>query len=349
MTAATLEDYTATQVAGITAATNPRYQGVSGFLVDLDEELCNLLLQVNIDNRPLKPPNRDAIQRDLENELWELDGSPIRLDTDGFMFDGQHRALAYLRYAAKCRAQGDEPQPAPTFIIYGLKPTARETTDVNAGRSAGDNLATRKVQYAFEVAALCKQVFAYEAPGRAPGAKLQVKVTNREHDQVLAAHPEIFDLVVRTRALYSAHRAEVPGLSVKIASYGLWLFSHTDPDAGDRFMEGIWTGAVADTASPILAFRRRLLQANQQHEKLTTLDILVFLIQAWNKFLLREPASKFSRPRGKGGEPGHHTIKDVPEAINGPPRHGKAPRSVQITDTTSAAGQEVPEDAAALV
>jgi hypothetical protein len=333
-----LTDYVTGQVPGMTAALNPRYPGIASFLVELTEELCDLLLQVNIDNRPLKTDNRDAIERDLDADLWRIDGSQICLDEHGFMFDGQHRCLAYQRYAAKCRAKGAVPKPAPTFMAFGLPPEGRETTDTNAGRSAGDNLTTKKVKNAFSVSALTKQIYSWERPGKVTGAKLQIKVTNRQVDLCLAAHPEVHELVELTQANYAKYRADLPGLSVKIASYCLWLFSYQNPDTGRVFMQAIWDGAGVPSDSPILTFQRRLRLSVAQHEKLTSLDILVFLIKTWNMYLQRETATKLSRPRGRGGEPGHHTAKDVPEVINGPPH---TPPKAELAAEASGAEPEL--------
>lgn len=98
--------------------------------VVVTRELVDTLLANNNGNRPISRPRVAQLVRDIKNGNWQPNGSPIVVDADGNLLDGQHRLEAikeagYPRYI--------------TLILVQLKVRGDDVEDVyvtmNSGRT----------------------------------------------------------------------------------------------------------------------------------------------------------------------------------------------------------------------
>jgi hypothetical protein len=323
-----------------TAARHPELRGVTAEWEFIDLATAKAYMGQNLRNRAIKSRQRSLLLMEFISNRWVVNGATICFDSDGVLTDGQHRLQAYIAYALKMIASGKSAHPMVTLVVRGLPPKARETTDTNAVRSASDSARIDAVPYATLSTSIVKHAIAYEGSAGewlAGSSSTKVPYTAVRAaliggDEAPATHPEILDIAACTARICGENRTEVRPLQPNIAGYCLWLFSFTDMATAKAFIERIYDGSGITAGDPIYAFRRRMTQAVREYEKLTPLDVLAFLITTWNKWQIREPASKLQRPRGRGdGErSGHHTLADVPLVYWGRPRReedGRLPQS----------------------
>lgn len=309
----------------IVAGTNSEFPGVVVTIEQIDEETAQAWLVLNTNNRRVKTRHRDGIVRDMLAGAWVLDGSPICFDTDGVLLDGQHRLEGILRYYIAERRAGRTPGPKVTVVVRGLPLAARNVKDTNASRTGGDAAAIAQYPNAYLLSALAKQAHVWVETREGIAGTSSTKVTNQEVLAMIEAHPEFHDMVTYTNTMAKKHKASVPGLTAGVAAFALWLFSYRDPDTGLNFMRGVWSGAGLEEGSPVLVFRDRLARAKRDNEPLQPLDILMFLLMAWNKYQERQPLTRLQRPRGQSGPgSGHFTTKSLAEISvhHAPPRKG---------------------------
>jgi hypothetical protein len=308
----------------ITVATNSRYPGITGQLIDIyADDAAELLAAAEaIRNRRTNLKHIQGIARDILDGNWFIDGAAICQNDAGLTQNGWHRLNALMEAQrtenGQAALEGRTPHrlSIPTFVIAGLPDKARRTMDTNRGLSAADWAAIQGISYAGLVTALAKLIFMYESPaGRnASGISWSARATNPEVDAVLLRHPEIH-VIARKTAAWSGdpQNRDMKGcFPPAIAAFGLWLFTYNDMWTGWKFMERLWFGAVADPASPILAFRKRLQNAVHGTENVTRLDVAKWLFTAWNAEIDGKTGRDVDRAKNKTKS------GDIPVVKNGP-------------------------------
>jgi hypothetical protein len=310
----------------IVAGTHSGYPGVVVTIEEIDEPTAQQWMLANNKNRKVKTRHRDGIVRDMLAGAWVLDGSPVCFDTDGDLIDGQHRLEGIIRYYVAERRAGNIPVPKVTVVVRGLPLAARTVKDTNAPRSGGDAAAIADYPNAYLLSALAKQAHIWVNTNEGMAGTSSTKVTNSETLAMIEAHPEFHDMVTFTNTMAKKNKATVPGLTAGVGAFALWLFSYRDADTGLTFMRSIWSGAGLDEGSPGLVFRDRLATAKKNNEPLQPLDVLMFLLMAWNKYQERQPLTRLQRPRGLHGPgSGHFSTRSLREISvhHAPPRRGE--------------------------
>lgn len=328
-----------TQEPVIVAGTHSDYPGVVVTIETIDLLTAQQWLLLNTNNRKVKTRHREGIVRDMLAGAWILDGSPICFDTDGVLLDGQHRLESIVRYYTAEQRAGRTAEPKVTVVVRGLPVAARAVKDTNASRSGGDAAAIKGYPNAYLLGALAKQAHVWVNTTEGIAGVSSTKVTNQEVLAMIEAHPEFHDMVTFTNTQSKRYKASVPGLTAGVGAFALWLFSYRDPDTGLNFMKGVWSGAGLDEGSPILVFRDRLATAKRNNEPLQPLDVLMFLLMAWNKYQERQPLTRLQRPRGLQGQgSGHFTTKSLREISvhHTPPRMGEKPAGEQVRPSVMA-------------
>lgn len=97
-------------------------------LEEIGPERAKELLAANKKNRGLSEGWVKSIARDILSGAWVIDGNPIRIGTNGNLFDGQHRLSAIVMAN----------QPVKTFVVYGLDAKAMDNIDRGRSRSVAD-------------------------------------------------------------------------------------------------------------------------------------------------------------------------------------------------------------------
>jgi hypothetical protein len=243
-----------------------------GFYILTPKTAAFWLGQFNIHNRNLRDRGTGSLAIDILTGGWDLNGDTVRFDTDGVMFDGQHR----------CTAVATTGVPVPIILVTGLDPIAQDTTDTGMRRTFADTLKLAGETDVNNLAAAVAQVCRWKA-GQIRGnskTNLSVKVLQR----VLRDHPEIRDAVVTSRRV----RKQVATKNSNLA-LASWLFHGINAEDHDLFFEKLTTGADLAKNDPIFHLRRRLLDDAADKKRLRNVEILAYLIKCWNCFRDGDP------------------------------------------------------------
>lgn len=98
-------------------------------------EYAEFLLNGNQRNRRVSQNNVDFLAKEMEEGRFKYNGDTIRVDTGGFLIDGQHRLLAIVKSKTT----------QMMAIATGLDPEVFMTIDQGRKRTAGDILDTSRL------------------------------------------------------------------------------------------------------------------------------------------------------------------------------------------------------------
>jgi hypothetical protein len=238
-----------------------------GFYILRPKTAAFWLHSFNIHNRSFRAAGAGALAIDIHVGGFDFNGDTFRFDTDGVLFDGQHR----------CAAIAEEGDPVPIILVTGLDPQAQDTTDTGMRRAFADALKLAGESDVNNLASVTAAVCRWKT-GQIRGngkTNLSVRVLQR----VLRDNPDIRDAVRVARALRShvAVQASVMGLAS-------WLFRNIDQADHDHFFDRLASGADLAETSPILLLRKRLLADVGAKQRLRKPEILALVIKAWNHF-----------------------------------------------------------------
>jgi len=93
------------------------------------KELVDSLLEMNINNRPIRKGIVECYKQDISDGRWFVTNQGIGIDINGVLVDGQHRlqAIKDMGYP-----------PIRLLILSGLDPEVRSVIDQHAKRSVRD-------------------------------------------------------------------------------------------------------------------------------------------------------------------------------------------------------------------
>lgn len=213
-------------------------------------------------NRLARPSVVKKYGRAMTAGRWRLDGAPIRITTQGKMFDGQHRCLACVETGVSF----------DSLVVYGLDPAVMSTVDTGVPRSYADHLRLQGESDSGALAAIIRRVVQWDAG-----------ITNKrgrfvpdfdEMDECLATNPHL-----RGSTHISRQTSRRVNITPSVAGLAHHLFSTLDPYAAEGFFQKLssWEGLVS--GDPVSALLRKLGPGPQRvHEVLQ----LAYTIQAWN-------------------------------------------------------------------
>lgn len=224
-------------------------------------------------NRRVSAPRVDELGRAIEND-WNFDGSPVRFDRNGGMFDGRHRLLACVKVN----------KPFYTCVVYGLPPEAMRTVDTNRVRTAGDQLGILNIPYAYQTAAAARWLL---------GIKQGIIGRQRLAREVTALAIKHETLPESVAMCYLA-MGTAPSLISAIHYIGTHFLGL--PDEADAFAAVFVNGTPAMENCPAKAWREHLLRLRNSRQFLTKEAQLYGTIHAWNKHVRKEPALKATTP-----------------------------------------------------
>lgn len=237
-----------------------------GFYVLHPKTAAYWLENLNIHNRDKRSKGVSSYAIDMHTDGWDFNGDTFRFDTDGAMFDGQHR----------CEAIAIEGKPVPIILVTGLDPIAQDTTDTGMRRTFADALRLAGETDVNNLAAVTMAAFLWKS-GQIRGMKTGVSV--RMLQKVLRDHPELREAVQVARRVHK----HVPTKN-SIMGLASWLFAGIDRDDHDDFFAKLATGADLGTNSPIRLLRNRLIADANSKSHLPRVEILALIIKAWNHY-----------------------------------------------------------------
>lgn len=226
-------------------------------------------------NRPLNGRRVDALTRDMKAGRWHYNGEPLRFNTEGKLFDGQHRLRAFL----------DSGLNELVFAIErGLTTESASVTDTGMKRSTAHFFQMEGRAYASQLASASRHVYNYIEYGN---LNQNAPVTVSEQREIL----ETFDELEHYVKAYSIQR-----LPIQFAAAGLaalhTLFRNIGPKTkADEFMEGLTSGEGLKRGDPRLAARNFITRRAWGESKSTSwvsdkfsVRAMAVVIFAWNKW-----------------------------------------------------------------
>ena len=254
-----------TEAAGWPAAPlRPGKDLAVGFYVLHPKTAAYWVANLNVHNRNLRTSGVSSYGIDIHTGGWDFNGDTIRFDTDGAMFDGQHR----------CTAIAGEGVPVPIILVTGLDPIAQDTTDTGMRRTFADTLKLAGETDVSNLAAVTMAAFLWKTDQI---RSLKTGVSVRMLQQVLREHPELRDAVhVATRV-----RKAIP-IQNSVVGLASWLLAQIDRDDHDDFFNKLVSGADLGENNPIRRLRERLIADVKNKTRLPRVEVLALTIKAWN-------------------------------------------------------------------
>lgn len=200
-------------------------------------EIAAKWLESNYSNRPLRQAHIDALARDITNGDYRLTGDPIRFDSNGDLFDGQHRLWAII--------QAD--LPVESYVARGLDPAVKQIVDTGAKRTLGDALALTGEHSTHLLAGIINIVWKFDRDGYSSN----VSPTHLEAMEWLAQNREVIDAV----GIAGQVRASLKVAPSPVGA-AFFLNARTDASASAAFWEAAATGEGLAAGDPVLALRR---------------------------------------------------------------------------------------------
>lgn len=224
------------------------------------------LLKRNPKNRPISLPWVDTMSQTMTNGHWLEDGSPIRLDKDGYLLDGQQRLSACVKSGIEFLA----------VEVTDLNPKTSVVMDDTKRRSMADALSIDGEANAALLAATLTLVDKLKTQTLGHGGSSYGKHQNYEGQILLNKYPEVKNSVDFTKTM--SRKAPIPPACVAAAHY---LFWHLDPGLADKFITAVCKG-FQTSASPAWLYRELMFRKSQAGQRLGRYYILSGIIKAWN-------------------------------------------------------------------
>lgn len=148
--------------------------------ITVTPQIAQILLEHNPENRRIKAPSLEGMMRDLTAGKWDLNGETIKVSSEGFLNDSQHRQL-------NCLLTG---LPYESVIVFGLTRDSKRTVDIGGKRTAADRAGMRGEKdyiVASGVASLAHEIY------------LGRKGNDREVDEYLAKYASKIRTAIRAK------------------------------------------------------------------------------------------------------------------------------------------------------
>jgi hypothetical protein len=242
------------------------------------ERAKQLMSTYHEDYRKYRPKYAEGLARDMKASRWNFDGSPIRVDVNGNLFDGNHRMHAV-----------EMSETIQTFLfVVGLPVTAYNTTDTGLARSYRDNLRRRGYQNVTLRASLIRLIAKWEAGLGLDDTK---RLTNAESDIVNDTHVDTINRALEL-AMTTSRRIDLPA---SLWAFSWWVLYRIDLEKAHEFLVAASQGEHIGKGDPAYALRNRLYDERENGRTRNELMHLVF--QAWNAFMRGEKITRLQFPK----------------------------------------------------
>jgi hypothetical protein len=255
-------------------------KGVSNYYDFIGPEAAKQLLSTyHVDYRKYRPSYGEGLARDMAAGNWIDDGSPIRVDCQGNLFDGQHRLNAVIK---------SNTTQEFSFVV-GLPVSAYDTTDTGLARSFADSLRRRGYKNATMRTALTKLIERWES-GKGLGDTKRLTMS-----EVEAVHDKHVDTISRALSLSvgSVNRCNLPGA---LLAFSWWLLSEQDNLKAKMFMTQFVEGEHLHKGMPTYALRSRLYDI--QEASAPRNEYMYLVLRAWKAFCDEEEQYRIQLPSG---------------------------------------------------
>lgn len=243
-------------------------------VVALTPVLAALLLERNVNNRPLSPRGSSMLASDIANGRWEYTGASIVISVGGHLIDGQHRCAQVVATGVSIEV----------ILAFGAKETAKYKIDIGRPKSASNFLAMKEYKYTAALAAAARMVLLYRGQGN---------VVERGSNGLNPTKTEIVEAVEQLDGLASSIEFVASHKLKPFAGPGPLGFAHflfrkrATKEAADHFFLKMFEGDSLSRGDPILYCRNRLNDVRGNNNTCAEL-----LFKCWNAHRRGETITK---------------------------------------------------------
>ena len=237
--------------------------------------LASKLLEKNVDNRSIKQPIVNSYADEMKNGNWREDTFEfIKISSEGFLLDGQHRLLAVVQSQKYINFQ----------IAYGLQKDIFPVLDTGAIRSSKDVFSIKKIDNANSITSIIKSYLVHKnGIGRVRDSNTRLKITNTTILEEYERRPDYWQEVATFSLKCYRNFSHVVSVSTIGSFYS--HFYDFSPEQSRDFMSQLCTGESI-TNSTIITLRNILIKDKISTKKIASDDKLNLIIKSWNAFRL---------------------------------------------------------------
>lgn len=233
-------------------------------------------LATQVRNRRVQRASMLGYRRDMEAvpTRWHFAADPIRFDVDGHLIDGQNRLEALAGIT-------DPHFTVDFLVVRGLDSESQMYMDQGARRTSGQQLSLKGFANGTNLAAGVRQMWAWE----------RGKLFEGSYGARTYTTPEVVQWIEDNSALADAAGARLTqvrniGLGARIGVGFVLRLGLDHHDLVTEFYTEMSEMINLAPGSPTRAFVKRIARTRQEHERhLSDLDMLGFLIKAWNVWI----------------------------------------------------------------
>lgn len=232
--------------------------------LDVTPEMASRLLELNVDNRPLRMEGQRSVRSYAESMSrgeWTINGQNIVVSCDGRLNDGQHRLSAVVVAG----------HPVRMGFVFGVSRESRNTVDQGVKRTPGHILAMRGEKDSNHLGAALRFL------AQIDGTK---ELTPDQLIAMLEKHPRMRDAVPPGRRI--SRRYSLGSAPVIVAYY---VCASVDRALADRLADTIATGvgitSKSDPAHQLM--QRYMAHLNDRKGKgLSSEEQYAFFVKTFN-------------------------------------------------------------------
>lgn len=240
---------------------------IDGRVEEVTPAIAGKLLEKNSVNRPINRQQVKTYARAIAQGLWQLNGEPIIISSDGSLLNGQHRCLALIEAAI----------PIRTVVVRGVEKATFSSMDSGRVRRFGDVLGISGEQDRFVLAGATSWLWRYLGDKMSHGTS---KPTNAELEATLEKHPGL-----RASLNFIGAMDRIGELFPKsLAVLGHYVFSLDDPAAANEFFSRLDDGVGLTKDNPIYALRERFITRRKTKKYIHSREFCALMIKAWNSY-----------------------------------------------------------------
>ena len=232
-------------------------------------------LQANHNNRSIRPRKVQVYASEMQSGDWTVTGEGVKFDSNGVMFDGQHRLMAIIKAGV----------PVWMFVFRNLDPSAAKVVDTGAKRTARDALKWAGYDtHASAMAAIAKVVILWDRGLlRRSGASFAEEVTNTEIvEWVDENHADAMEWVVAADRVYGSAGSGFPTISKATLAAALLLIARVDPDGARGFADDMHALRLPGKGHPLTTLHQRFTTVKVRKESMRPAGQLFCYFRTWN-------------------------------------------------------------------
>lgn len=232
------------------------------------------------DNRNISDRLVNKIARDIKNNKWIFDGTPIRFDKNNNVIDGHHRLWGIISAGL----------PVKSLVIRGLSDESKDTIDTGKARSNSDILHFHGFVNTASLANACRLSIGYRMNNG------DLYKWARGSSKLHCSSSQIVEEAEKNIDLVHCHQKTISYKFIKkfigfgTASFCMHIFGKINATKANEFFYLLEKGENLQEGNPILALRNSLTIRDHLTMKLAkggnyrSAYLIAIIIKAWNAY-----------------------------------------------------------------